>query len=90
MYVDQRIDMGAVGSACEQSQSMYEYRVAGSFRLDHEQGNFELQMMGFLWFRVGVRAWDRKRCHTHPTERTGRHAHRGPKSCGQDPHRNRT
>ena len=28
------IDMGAVGSACEQFQSMNEYRVAGSFRLD--------------------------------------------------------
>ena len=58
------IDMGAVGSACEQFQSMNEYRVAGSFRLDKEQGDFELQMMGFRWFRAGVRAGDRKRCHT--------------------------
>ena len=50
------IDMGAVGSACKQFQSMNEYRVAGSFRLDQEQWNFELQMMGVRWFRAGVRA----------------------------------
>ena len=37
------IDMGAVGSACEQFQSMNEYRVAGSCRLDQEQGTLSFR-----------------------------------------------
>ena len=31
---------------------------------EQEQRNFELKMMVYLWFRVGVGAWDRKRSHT--------------------------
>ena len=30
---------------------------------EQEQRNFELKMMVYLWFRVGVSAWDSKSYH---------------------------
>ena len=32
--------------------------------IDHKQGNYDLQVMVFLWSKADVSVWDRKRSHT--------------------------